>query len=263
VTKSARACGASLCLALWALQAPCWAAYPDGNGREWRQVLATKGISWADLAAACPRGGAAPCSGMVGGVDLDGWTWASHEQVKALFNTLLSDLPGAAPRHGLSDAVGSVAGARYYWLVASLLSSAFEPTYLWPGNYGMGIGIAGMTSSVDDKGQAVMGSFGYGHDMVSIEGHFAIQPMPAALPYAGAWMWRPSTAAREAVVLRAIPEPGTTLMWALGLAGMGLAARSGSQRASQPSTASHSGAVSTKASVEKTMAAVASAGTVL
>lgn len=259
MTKPARTRAAFLCIAFWALQAPCWAEYPDGNGREWRQVLATKGIAWADLAAACPREGSAPCSGMVGGVDLDGWTWASREQVKALFDTLLSDLPGAEPRHGLSDAVGSLAGPRYYWLAASLLAGAFEPTYLWPGNYGMGIGVAGMTSTLDKSGQPVMGSFGYGHNMVSIEGHFAIQPMPAALPYAGAWMWRQSTAAREALVLRAIPEPGTPLMWALGLAGMGLAVRAGSQRATRASTASHSGAIATKASVDNTIAAVASA----
>ena len=244
---------------LWALHAPCWAEYPDGNGREWRQVLATKGIAWADLAAACPLRDSAPCSGMVSGVDLNGWTWASREQVKALFNTLLSDLPGATPGHKLTDAVGSLAGPRYYWLAASLLTSAFEPTHRWPGNYGMGILISGMTSTVDKSGHAVLGSFGYGHDMVSLEGHFAVQPMPAALPYAGAWLWRPSTAPREALVMGAIPEAGTTLMWALGLAGVGLAARRSGQPGNSPNTASHSGAVSTKASVDNTMAAVASA----
>lgn len=255
--KHARVYGTLTCLALWAAHAPGWAVYADGKGRDWRQVLDTRGLDWADLAGACPMEASAPCDGVVRGVDLGGWTWANRAQVKDLFNALLAAQPDGPPQRGLSDAVGSVAGPGYYWLAASLLHAAFEPTFLWPTNYSTSVGVAGMTSTLVAGGGVVVGSFGYGHAMVSLEGHFAVEATLAAPPPTGAWLWRPSAAQRDAPV-RAIPEAGTALMWATGFVGMWVTVRRRVQPCSRANNASHNGAVTTKPSVENTIAAVAS-----
>ena len=56
--------------------------------REWRQVADTKGISWNEVATVCDDS-TGECSGIVGSVDLTGWTWASVEDVNGLFNNYL------------------------------------------------------------------------------------------------------------------------------------------------------------------------------
>ena len=49
----------------------------DGQGKEWRQLTETVGLSWTQIAQTCPQDGASPCSGLTGGRDLTGWTWAT------------------------------------------------------------------------------------------------------------------------------------------------------------------------------------------
>src|SRR5262249_13913568 len=56
----------------------------DGHDKEWRQLTDTGGVTWNQLAAACPQDGQTPCTGTVGTVDLTGWVWASDAQVLAL-----------------------------------------------------------------------------------------------------------------------------------------------------------------------------------
>lgn len=263
----ARELGALVCLTLGVLPASASTAYADGNGREWRQVSDTKGISWDEMAAVCPLQGASPCRGGVDriGVDLGGWTWATREQVKDLFNILLSDLPQFAAADRLPAEGGLRSGQHIYWLAASALTSAFEPTFVSATNYSTSIGVAGMTSTRGSNGQVVLGTFGYGHGMVRLDGHFAIEIIPSAPSFAGAWLWRPSMSPRTAVAIQAIPEPGTTAMWALGAAFISLAwaRRVRAQVQSHCSSASHSGALSMKPTVDSTMPAVASGCRVL
>lgn len=52
------------------------------NGKVWYQADQFRGVSWDDVNQACSGG---PCEGQVGGVVLNGWTWASDTDVAELF----------------------------------------------------------------------------------------------------------------------------------------------------------------------------------
>ena len=53
------------------------------NGREWLQPSLFNDLSWNDIDAVCPEGS---CKGMLNGVDVTGWRWASIDEVKALLH---------------------------------------------------------------------------------------------------------------------------------------------------------------------------------
>lgn len=53
------------------------------DGREWAQVDLFANLSWNDVNAVCPGG---VCNGMLNGHDMRGWTWASVEDINALFD---------------------------------------------------------------------------------------------------------------------------------------------------------------------------------
>jgi hypothetical protein len=52
------------------------------DGREWAQLDQFTDLSWSDINAACPAG---VCSGVLNGYNMTGWTWASVDDVDALF----------------------------------------------------------------------------------------------------------------------------------------------------------------------------------
>ena len=51
--------------------------HDDGNGKRWRQLAETVGMTPDQVAAMCPRDGETRCSGA-----LSGWIWATADQVK-------------------------------------------------------------------------------------------------------------------------------------------------------------------------------------
>ena len=53
------------------------------NGKEWLQPSLIKGLSWNEINEVCPEG---TCSGTLNGYDMNGWTWASVDDIYALFN---------------------------------------------------------------------------------------------------------------------------------------------------------------------------------
>jgi len=63
--------------------------YVDGAGREWRQLIETQGYAWNEISKVGINGcdtltGA--CSGTLsGGLNVDGWIWASYDDVAQLF----------------------------------------------------------------------------------------------------------------------------------------------------------------------------------
>jgi hypothetical protein len=75
---------ASLCLAVsivvLAGGSPAW-ALDDGNGKLWRQVADTTGVTAAEVAQVCPQDGATRCSGSAGGRVFTDWIWATADQV--------------------------------------------------------------------------------------------------------------------------------------------------------------------------------------
>ena len=60
-------------------------AFTDSQGRQWRQVDSTTGHTWNAVAAVCPTDGVTPCSGVLGAVQVDGWVWATQDDVLELF----------------------------------------------------------------------------------------------------------------------------------------------------------------------------------
>jgi hypothetical protein len=58
------------------------------NGREWAQPDLFIGLSWDEIKAVCSAQTGA-CSGLLNGYKMTGWTWASLDDVTALFNFYL------------------------------------------------------------------------------------------------------------------------------------------------------------------------------
>jgi hypothetical protein len=57
------------------------------DDKQWYQPYLFSGLSWEDINAVCPAG---ECAGVLNGYDMTGWTWASIEDVNALFNHYLA-----------------------------------------------------------------------------------------------------------------------------------------------------------------------------
>lgn len=65
------------------------------NGKEWAQVDLFAGLSWDNINAVCPEG---ICIGVLNDYDMSGWTWASVNDVNALFNYYIgNDEMGPGP----------------------------------------------------------------------------------------------------------------------------------------------------------------------
>jgi hypothetical protein len=59
-------------------------AFVDSQGREWRELTGTTGRTWLAVAGACPTDGVTPCAGALGSLSVDGWVWATREQVQGM-----------------------------------------------------------------------------------------------------------------------------------------------------------------------------------
>jgi hypothetical protein len=155
----------------------------DGDGKQWRQLFETTGVSSNEIAQVCPRDGATPCLGSIGATDLTGWVWATSAQVLALMAkyepSLLSDNP--------------VGTAEQYFLTASdfladMRWTGFVVTYV-----GYSEWTSGWTSSTDEAGLPVFGAVGYG--WWPPFGNFGVAgAADSAASDRGAWLWRSSTA---------------------------------------------------------------------
>src|SRR6266576_1622418 len=62
------------------------ANFNDGNGKEWMQLRGTVGLSWNQVAQACPQDGVNACTGSVEGLNLKDWVWGTDLQVVQLFS---------------------------------------------------------------------------------------------------------------------------------------------------------------------------------
>lgn len=60
------------------------------NGNEWLQPAYFIDVTRKEINAVCPEG---ICAGKLNGYDMTGWTWASVEDVNALFNYYIADQP--------------------------------------------------------------------------------------------------------------------------------------------------------------------------
>lgn len=48
--------------------------------------IGPRNVSWSDTASVCPLDGVTPCQGLLGGVDVTGWIWATEQQARDIAN---------------------------------------------------------------------------------------------------------------------------------------------------------------------------------
>ena len=132
---------ASVCVSVGASSAIAQ-HYNDGQGKEWRHVPSTMGLSWNQVATVCPTDGATPCSGVVAGRDMNGWRWGTREQVQRLF-------AGFVPEIMTANCVGGpqYAGVGIYALGGGVIA----PTWSAYTTFGGSLFVQGWNlSRVDD-----------------------------------------------------------------------------------------------------------------
>jgi len=153
------------------------ANFNDGNGKEWRQLTATVGLSWNQVAQFCPQDGASSC---VGSTNLNDWVWGTDAQVLQLFSIF-------EPAVLTSPSVGGMA---FFGSAQSFLS-AFQPTFSSCQTYFCGAFGSGWTASKDATGSPLFGSVSWGTTPVSISGGFGVGPAASADETGpGVWLWR-------------------------------------------------------------------------
>jgi hypothetical protein len=154
----------------------------DGNGREWRQLYETTGLTWAQVARICPRDGETPCSGSVGGKVLTGWVWATQDQVIDFMGQYAPELLTAEPP--------TVSGPEYFLPALGFLSK-MRWTLTQSSTYFSMEWTGGWTSSTDQDGRPTVGAAGYQHPIFN--GHLGVGSVANADesdPHRGVWLWR-------------------------------------------------------------------------
>src|SRR3954471_19845363 len=171
---SRRAVPAVLCASIAAAVMPATASatFP-ADGKLWRQLTETTGVTQADVAALCPRDGVSRCAGAY-----SGWIWATDGQVIALMGAYSPDLLTADP-----PAVG---GADHLFAAISFLGD-MRPTFFFAGY----VDTTGFTSGWTADGHVASAGYTYPY----FNGSFGVGPASdeTADRWRGAWLWRPDS----------------------------------------------------------------------
>src|SRR4051812_37168291 len=108
----------------------------DGQGKEWRQLTDTAGLTRDQVAEVCPRDGLSPCSGVAAEHDLTGWIWATDSEVIELFGIYVPDILTSS----------AVQGPQAFFAAQTFFGS-FRPTFSFFITYQSGQFAAGWTAS--------------------------------------------------------------------------------------------------------------------
>jgi hypothetical protein len=93
------------------------------DGKQWYQVDLFRNLSWSDIDAVCPHPDGV-CSGLLNGYDMTGWTWASVDDVYALFNGYIGDNVLGPQNTHYGDRTGQV--------FERFLADGWRPTFEGP-----------------------------------------------------------------------------------------------------------------------------------
>lgn len=114
----------ALAIAVLAQAMPSLAASVIRDGKEWLQPADFVDISWAEADAACPLASARQCTGVLGGIDVTGFTFASIAEVNSLMATYGVPQPDLC-----GGSAGRVDGSTW----VPLIFADFSPTAVDPG----------------------------------------------------------------------------------------------------------------------------------
>jgi hypothetical protein len=157
--------------------------YNDGQGKEWRSVPTTMGLSWNQIASVCPTDGTTPCSGIVSGRDMNGWRWATQDQVRTLFSYFTPDILTTP----------CVGGSQYAAVgIYALGGGVIAPTWSAYTTFGGSLYVNGWTATPPAAGQGGLASASANYPV--FDGSFCVSGASNAanvLNFTGAWMWRP------------------------------------------------------------------------
>jgi hypothetical protein len=187
-TILATAVGAAL-----AWPAAASAQWPDG--RHWKQVNESTGLTWNQVAAVCPRDGESRCSGAANGRDLTNWIWATDRQVVELMGHYEPEILTAEPP--------SVGGVEYLFQAMEFLG-AMRPTFSFSGYPTTHASVNGWTASDRD---GVPLNAGAGYTFPVYDAGFSVGTVidgadtPSA--WRGVWLWRPGSDDLTKPVVRA------------------------------------------------------------
>lgn len=156
-------------------------AYVDAQGRQWRQMTGTTGLNWNQVDAVCPTDGVTPCSGMLGGVNTDGWVWATQTQVMELFSETVPEI---------ADTL-SVGGSAYVLQGLSFFGG-FKPTfeyYTTFGGYNYINGWTATSNGVDAIVPEVSAQYPVFYGSFNL---LAQVPVGTPSSFRGVWMFKPA-----------------------------------------------------------------------
>ena len=168
----------------------------DGRGTAWRQITETVGLSWNQLAQACPRDGGNPCTGVVAGRDLSGWVWATDSQVVELLARYEPAIRG-----------GRVLQGPAYDASVAAFFRAFTPTnsggcsgtgYVITCSFGAFL--SGWTSTSDYAGAGIQATVQSGFFAPSMFQITADANVAASSSSRGAFLWRADGSGGTAIV---------------------------------------------------------------
>jgi hypothetical protein len=154
------------------------------DGKEWYQPYLFLTLSWNDINSVCPAG---KCAGMLNGHDMAGWTWASIEDVNALFNYYIgSEVLGPGP-DGIINPGGDSAWAPAFY------SDRWRFTHGPSSNRGSRAVYANMRDLPELGKSYIGGIYDDIHDGVGVnDGVYTTGRHRPAIgsPYVGGWFYR-------------------------------------------------------------------------
>lgn len=197
-------------LGLVANQAQAIPIHVDGAGREWLDLNFTRYRSWNDTAAVCDAFSGS-CSGILSthvaasdDIDISGYQWATRDEVRELFYEVAGLPPGALDGYSAAFPVGAGFGSAAF--------GVFEPTIQFPAGPGLQNIYNGLTRDTYAGADAllhgisgIIESAPLGSDSFTLTGGLGVDTREISM---GVFLYK------------AVPEPGTLLLFAIGLLGL-------------------------------------------
>jgi hypothetical protein len=179
------------------------------DGKDWRQLTDTTNISWLIADSSCGTG---TCSGSIGDVSVDGWTWATNDDVRGLFDALIKPGTTQFPAVGEYFAVADAD-------IANALGTVFAPTVLFQIGNRIDRELRGLTRSSDGFSTTLAwmldNSLATGLDFAAFDTSY-----PTNLGDSGTGLWLYREVSEVPVA-----EPATFALFGFGLAGLGFMRR--------------------------------------